>query len=161
MVDRPDMRISDADRREAGERLRGALNEGRLDFAEYDSRLERAYGAVTYRDLDGLFADLPGPAGPDHPVVRVTPQSVVSSPSSRRPVVPAPARAPHLVPTPLKVLWTIWVAVVSINLTVWLLVSLGNGDLEYFWPMWLLVPGMALFGVTAGIVGSRAGGRPH
>ena len=160
MVDRPDMRISDADRRLAEERLRYAMSEGRLDFAEYDVRLGRAYDAKTYRDLDELFADLPGPAGPDHPVVRVTPNSVVSSPS-KRPVVPAPARATHLVPTPLKVLWTIWVAVVGINLTVWLLVSIGSADLAYFWPMWLLVPGVALFGVTAGIVGSRAGGRPH
>jgi hypothetical protein len=154
------MRISDVDRQLAGERLRHAMSEGRLDFAEYDNRLAQAYDATTYRDLDQLFADLPGPAGPDHPVVRVTPNSVVSTPGQRA-TVPAPARATHLVPTPLKVLWTIWVAVVAINLTVWLLVSIGNGDLQYFWPMWLLVPGVALFGVTAGIVGSRAGGRSH
>jgi hypothetical protein len=160
VVDRPDMRISDADRQLAGERLRHAMGEGRLDFAEYDNRLAQAYDAKTYRDLDQLFADLPGPAGPDHPVVRVTPNSVVSTPGQRA-TVPAPPRATHLVPTPLKVLWTIWVAVVAINLTVWLLVSIGNGDLQYFWPMWLLVPGVALFGVTAGIVGSRVGGRSH
>jgi hypothetical protein len=146
------MRISDADRRAAGERLRHALNEGRLDFAEYDVRLAQAYEAKTFRELDQLFADLPGP------IVRVTPQSVVSTPAQRSPV-PAPARAVHLVPTPLEVLWTVWLGVVAINLTVWLLVSLGNGDLEYFWPMWLLVPGVALFGASVGIVTSRAGRR--
>lgn len=158
MVDRPDMRISDADRQAAGERLRHALDEGRLDFPEYDARLERAYGAVVYRDLDELFADLPGPAGPDHPVVRVTPQSVVSMPGQR---LPATARAAHLVPTPLRVLWTIWISVVSLNLVVWLLVSLDHGSPAYFWPMWLLVPGAALFGSTVGIVSSRANRRPH
>jgi hypothetical protein len=148
------MRISDADRRAAGERLRHALNEGRLDFAEYDVRLARAYEAKTYREVDQLFADLPGT------IVRVTPESVVSTPAQRA-TVPAPARATHLVPTPLKVLWTVWVGVVVINLTIWLLVSIGNGDLDYFWPMWLLVPGVALLGTTVGIVGSRAGRRPH
>jgi hypothetical protein len=155
VVDQPDMRVSDADRRAAGERLRLAMNEGRLDFAEYDARLAKAYGAVTYRDLDELFADLPAagtaalaPSPPRHPAQRPA-------------TVPAPARAVHLVPTPLKVLWTIWLAALSINLTVWLLVSLGDGDLQYFWPMWLLVPGVALFGVTTGVVASRSGRRRH
>jgi len=45
--------------------------------------------------------------------------------------------------------------VVSINVTVWLLVSLGNGDLEYFWPMWLAVPGAALFAVSASVLAAR------
>ena len=143
MTDRPDMRISDADRRAAGERLRLALSEGRLDFAEYDARLARAYGAVTYRDLDDLFADLPASGSALTPAPRVA--------------VPAAPRAVHLVPTPLKVLWTIWLAVVAVNLTVWLLVSIGNGGVDYFWPIWLLVPGAALFGVTVGVVGSRSG----
>jgi hypothetical protein len=40
--------------------------------------------------------------------------------------------------------------VVAINLTVWLLVGLGNGPV-YFWPMWLLVPGAVLGVVTAGV----------
>jgi hypothetical protein len=158
MVDRPDMRISDADRQDAGERLRHALTEGRLDFPEYDSRLTQAYEAKTYRELDQLFVDLPGPAGPGHPVVRVTPQSVVSSPGQR---LPAPPRAVHLVPTPLRVLWTIWISVVSLNLVVWLLVSINDGEPDYFWPMWLLVPGAALFGTTIGAISSRANRRPH
>jgi hypothetical protein len=140
------MRVSDADRRAAGERLRRALSEGRLDFAEYDERLTRAYAAVVYRDLDALFTDLPPAAAP-------APQ--------RRTVTPAPPRAVHLVPTPLRVLWTIWLAVVGVNLTVWLLVSLGDGGLEYFWPMWLLAPGAALVGVTVGVLGPRARRERH
>ena len=44
-----------------------------------------------------------------------------------------------------------------INLTVWLLVSLGNGEPDYFWPMWLAVPGVVLGGVTAAVTTTR----PH
>ena len=45
------------------------------------------------------------------------------------------------------------------GLTVWMLVSVGNGEPDYFWPMWLLVPGAALFAISAALVGMR-GGRP-
>jgi hypothetical protein len=35
-----------------------------------------------------------------------------------------------------------------VNLCVWLLVSLGNGRPDTFWPMWLAVPGSILAAVT-------------
>jgi hypothetical protein len=53
------MRVSDEDRRVAGERLRVAVDEGRLTPGDYDQRLGRAYAAVTAADLDELFTDLP------------------------------------------------------------------------------------------------------
>ena len=59
MDDRQDMRASDADRQEVVERLRGALDEGRLKMNEYLERMELAYEAVTYRDLAPLCRDLP------------------------------------------------------------------------------------------------------
>jgi Domain of unknown function (DUF1707) len=55
------MRISDEDRRVAGERLGAAVNEGRLTPTDYDDRLGRLYQAVTYADLESLFVDLPQP----------------------------------------------------------------------------------------------------
>jgi hypothetical protein len=143
---RPDLRVSDRDRQAAAERLRLAMGEGRLDLVEYDDRLARAYAAVTYADLEPLFADLP-PASAM--VVPVPPPTPVRQPAARP--VPSAAR----LPTALKVLWTIWAAVVSINVTVWLLVSLGNGDADYFWPMWLAVPGAALFAVSAAVLAAR------
>jgi hypothetical protein len=148
---RPDLRVSDRDRQAAAERLRLALGEGRLDLLEYDDRLAKAYAAVTYGDLEPLFADLPPASAMVAP--QPAPSLVVQPP--RRPV-PSAAR----LPTALKVLWTIWVAVVSINLTVWLLVSLGNGDPDYFWPMWLLVPGAALFAASAGVIALRGSAPP-
>jgi hypothetical protein len=42
-----EMRVSDQDRSAAAARLMRAHDEGRLDFAEYDRRLQQAYGWVT------------------------------------------------------------------------------------------------------------------
>jgi hypothetical protein len=143
------MRVSDAERQAAADRLRGALGEGRLDLTEYDNRLGRAYAAVTYADLDRLFADLPVHAPP--PPVPAMAQRL-APPAVPRPAVPATAAG---LPPALKILWTIWAGAVLINLTVWLLVSVGNGEPDYFWPMWLAVPGVALFGVSAAVTAAR------
>ncbi|MGY1615484.1 DUF1707 domain-containing protein [Geodermatophilus sp. SYSU D00691] len=137
---RPELRISDRDRHAAAERLRLALGEGRLDLLEYEDRLTRAYAAVTRADLEPLFADLP-------------PADEMSAPPSPA-LASRPAPKVARLPLALKVLWTVWLAVVSINLTVWVLVSV-DGEPDYFWPMWLLVPGAALFGVSAAVLGMR------
>jgi hypothetical protein len=142
------MRVSDAERQAAADRLRAALAEGRLDMLEYDTRLGRAYQAVTYADLDQLFTDLPAHG---------TAPAVAASPT----VAPVPRQAPAVrtgsagLPLALKILWTIWLGAVLINLTVWLLVSLGSGA-EYFWPMWLAVPGVALAGVSVAVTTARS-----
>jgi hypothetical protein len=138
------MRVSDAERQVAADRLRAALGEGRLDLLEYDNRLALAYQAVTYRDLDQLFTDLPvHAAAPSVPVIAPRPVPPVAP----RPVAVRTGLAG--LPLALKILWGIWGIVVAINVTVWLLVSLGNGEPAYFWPMWLAVPGTALLGATA------------
>jgi hypothetical protein len=56
------------------------------------------------------------------------------------------------------VLWTIWLSIVAVNLTVWVLVSVGNGEPDTFWPMWLLVPGAVLAVVTASVRAARGTG---
>ena len=61
MTTAPHIRVSDAERQGAAQRIGAAWAEGRLDDAEYDRRLSLAFGAVTYADLDQLFTDLPGP----------------------------------------------------------------------------------------------------
>jgi hypothetical protein len=75
------IRVSDAERQAAAERIGAAWAEGRLDDAEYDRRLGQAFAAVTYGDLDQLFTDLPGPRlvppppqfGPPAPAYRPMP----------------------------------------------------------------------------------------
>jgi hypothetical protein len=53
----------------------------------------------------------------------------------------------------LKVLWTIWLIAVSVNVVVWALVSGTGGHLAYPWPVWVAGPyGAVLFAVSAGVV---------
>ena len=59
MDDRHQMRASDRDRQEVVDRLRSAVEDGRLKMEEYVDRMGRAYQAVTYGDLAPLHADLP------------------------------------------------------------------------------------------------------
>jgi len=145
--ERRDVRASDRDREAAVERLRSALNEGRLSLLEYDDRLARAYQSVTYGDLADLFADLPAPGS----------ATLDATPPKRAPKpLPAAPGTLALLPTWVKILWTIWLTAVSINLVVWLLVSVSGGDLAYFWPMWVAGPaGAALLGASTGIVLTR------
>src|SRR5215472_11087618 len=114
MDDRQHMRASDADRQEVVDRLAAALEEGRLKMDEYAERMGLAYRAVTYGDLAALSADLPQ-AGP------VTKRE--AAPPAAAPLAAAPRGVVADLPAALKVLWTIWLAAVAINLIVWVLVS--------------------------------------
>jgi hypothetical protein len=53
------LRASDADRDRVVEYLNVAYSEGRLSKGEYDGRLENAFSARTYADLDQIVTDLP------------------------------------------------------------------------------------------------------
>ncbi|MFI9236066.1 DUF1707 domain-containing protein [Streptomyces sp. NPDC053079] len=52
------LRAGDADRESVAEQLRVAAGDGRIDLAELEERLDRAYAAKTYGELDVLVADL-------------------------------------------------------------------------------------------------------
>lgn len=153
MDDQLNMRASDADREEVVERLRTALEQGRLKTPEYFDRMERAYEAVTYGDLAALHADLPATmVARPRPAPAAAPQRDFSAQQA------AVARRGAFagLPAPLKVLWTIWFAAVSINVVVWVLVMGTTGHLVYPWPVWVAGPyGAALFAVTAGVTRAR------
>ncbi|MCW2699318.1 MAG: hypothetical protein JWQ45_853 [Blastococcus sp.] len=153
MIERSELRVSDGERQAAVDRLRVAHDEGRLDLDEYDRRLAAAYSSVTYGDLDLLFTDLP-PAGAPLHVPPGRPASRVDRP---RVLDAGTIGDMHLA---LKVLWIIWTSIVGINLTVWVLVGLGSDDAPYFWPMWLAVPGVALFVATAVTLAAQRGRPP-
>lgn len=136
-----EVRASDSERQAVVDRLRLALDEGRLSLLEWDERVALAYRATTHAELARLAADLPA-----------DPAAV--------PAVASPARTGSAIPTPLKVLWTIWLSAVLINVVVWLLVSLSNLELVYFWPIWVAGPaGAALAGVTIGTTAIRGNRR--
>ena len=53
------LRASDAERNEVADKLARHFADGRLDQPEFKARLDRAIGATTRGDLEGLFDDLP------------------------------------------------------------------------------------------------------
>jgi Domain of unknown function (DUF1707) len=137
------MRASDADRERVIERLRTALDEGRLKLDEYLDRMGRAAEAVTYGDLAPLYADLPatGSVAPAEPGV---------------PPAMSGVAAKRGLPTALRVLWTIWAAAVSVNLVVWVLVCATTAQLIYPWPLWVACPwGAVLLVVSACVADGR------
>ncbi|WP_156755935.1 DUF1707 SHOCT-like domain-containing protein [Actinokineospora pegani] len=118
-----DTRISDDDRRIAADELRAAHAQGRLTLTEYDERLTKVGAAATYGDISALFTDLPISTG-------------------------QVARKPSRVPKWVRVVWTWWIVTVAINLLVWGLVYFQFSDDVHFWPVWLLIPTIAIAAVT-------------
>ncbi|GAA1601000.1 DUF1707 domain-containing protein [Actinoplanes couchii] len=121
------MRAGDGDRQQVADQLKAALDEGRLDLSEYDERVQRAYGAKTYGDLDGLLDDLPG-------TVPVTKSQVMPA------AAPEPPTAHGSVHKKAKhqgksggVQGMAFVFVICVF--VWLM-----GGAGYFWPGWVLIP---------------------
>ncbi|MGN9906158.1 DUF1707 SHOCT-like domain-containing protein [Phytohabitans sp. LJ34] len=151
MDQRDRMRAADSDREAVVERLRTALNEGRLELHEFDERVVEAYRAKTYADLDRLLTDLPGVA----PVSRsqLAPASAPAMPT------PVPAAPPGTVPRWLAALWGTWAAAVGINVVIWLLVSISNAELVYFWPIWVAGPWGAVLVVAT--IGGLSRGEPQ
>lgn len=127
---RPDMRASDDDREKIAARLREAHAEGRLSLAEFQDRLDALYAAQTYGELEPLVRDLP--------VMRTHKAPEVSGKKSSDQATPARRRTAG--DKVMAVFWTLWACAVSVNLVVWVLVSVGNGRLEYFWPVWVAGP---------------------
>lgn len=120
--DRDELRAADVDREFVAERLREALNEGRLDLTEYDDRLGQAYSARTYGDLKKLLSDLP----------TVAPEAKSQlQPAAQAPVEPAVPK--NLTGQWLAHEWRDWVSISAILTVIWL--ASGRG---YFWPVWVI-----------------------
>ena len=148
MNDRQKMRASDHDRQEVVDRLRDALEDGRLKMDEFGDRVGLAYQAVTHGDLAPLYADLPA-AGSKTGREAAPPEIAPPACVRRQGVVAG-------LPATLKVLWTIWLTAVSINVVVWALVSGTSAHLVYPWPLWVAGPyGAALFAVSASVTQIR------
>ena len=131
---RDEMRAADADRQAVADKLKIALDEGRLDLGEYDERLQQAYAAKTYGDLEGLLTDLPVPA--------------LAGPA-------APGRD-DVTRRWLLHVWSSYFPVVGITTVIWLVSSIAAGDLLYFWPVWVAGPwGVLLIWQTVGGLAQR------
>ena len=108
------MRAADGDRQAVADKLRIALDEGRLDLHEYDERLQQAYVAKTYGELEHLVTDLPA-------VTVSPPQPVAERVTARW----------------LAHVWSDWGTVVGITVAIWLVSSVSSGEMNYFWPFWV------------------------
>jgi hypothetical protein len=129
-MDRRDMRAGDADRQAVADRLRGALEEGRLDLHEYDERLQKAYAAKTYGDLKGLLDDLPDTV----PAERSQLATVGG------PVVPSAGADRGLTVRWLAHVWDGYFGTVAVVVAIWAVICLMSQDLLYFWPGWVAGP---------------------
>jgi hypothetical protein len=127
-----ELRAGDADRQAVAERLRIALDEGRLDFHEYDGRLRDAYQARTYGELNRLVADLPG--GERAAVAPATQSAPVPAAVASTPVVPDATRR-WLIAT-----WDDYVGAVAICVAIWLTIAVTSGNWQGFWPIWVAGP---------------------
>ena len=125
------MRAGDSERQAVADRLKTALDEGRLDLHEYDERLQRTYAAKTYGDLDGLVADLPGPIPLRQS--RVQPFQPPAAPQQGAEVgeVRKPDGPPFLAS---------YGGVVAVCFVIWGVSCLGSGEFIYPWPLWMLIP---------------------
>ncbi|MGV9680304.1 DUF1707 SHOCT-like domain-containing protein [Nocardia sp. NPDC003482] len=137
------IRISDAERQQVTELLVRAVGEGRIDLREYEERSALVYAARTAEDLRAVVADLPA----------------------------APART-RSAATPRVPIWQrieggAWLGAGVLNLLIWAAVSLGVGEMVYFWPIWVIGPWGAvlafrvLTGWEAGRKADRRSGIPN
>jgi len=82
-MDRDQMRASESDRQVVMERLGQAVEEGRLDVAEYQERVDAAMQARVYSELDVLLADLQQLPPPGFADTAVEPTVVMRPPLSK------------------------------------------------------------------------------
>jgi hypothetical protein len=119
------LRASDADREQIVSALRQHHAEGRLTVDEFTDRMQRAFGAKTFGDLDLLTRDLP-------PLLPPLPEPLRPDPA----VVAKHRFYRHL----LGYVWTN-----SFLVMVWALSCLAATHLLFFWPLWTLLGwGLAL-----------------
>ena len=126
LVRTEELRVSDVERRTVQDRLHRAVGAGQLDLHEFDERVQAVWAARTRGELDRVTRDLPEPPPPPPPAPR---HRVFSDTGGG---------------TAMRVLTTVWASVVAVNVVVWLLVSLGNGDPAYPWFIWLAPSGAVL-----------------
>ncbi|WP_432041682.1 DUF1707 and DUF4190 domain-containing protein [Streptomyces cadmiisoli] len=79
----PSVRASHADRERAVDVLKAGLGEGRLEQAEFERRVTRAYAARTVGELARLVADLPQGPVPPGTAGSAVPSTFVAEPRAR------------------------------------------------------------------------------
>jgi Domain of unknown function (DUF1707) len=128
---REGMRAGDSDRQRVADQLKSALDEGRLDLNEYDERVQRAYNARTYGDLDGLLDDLPGTVPAQH--------AQMQQHAAPQPVAP-PQQAWKKDSHTGRHTFGSALTAFLVCTVIWAISSFSSGHAYYFWPAWVLIP---------------------
>lgn len=127
-----DKRAGDSDRKAVAEQLRVALEQGRLELGEYDERVQHAYNAKTYGELDELLADIPG-----------------VTPVSQSQIEPVSAKSPNVKKddgddededswSDIRSMWMGWGFMATMLIGIWVITGIAGDGLSYFWPIWPL-----------------------
>ena len=114
-------RVGDHDRAATADLLSQALGQGYFDLAEYETRVQAAFGAQTADELRRIVADLPVAH-----LRRTDPRRIAARKNAARASVRLHLGA--------------YAAMVAIVLAVWLAVALTAGA-WYFWPIWPILGG--------------------
>ncbi|MDP9643160.1 hypothetical protein J2S53_003105 [Actinopolyspora lacussalsi] len=122
------VRASDAEREAVAERLRLAMNEGRLDMAEFDERVGQAYAAVARAELEPLTRDLPTPSEPARRTRSVAPET--EEDEGQR-----PAGRKRGQPRSRGAEWRDWAGTSFVLVGIWLITSIASGGPNFFWPI--------------------------
>jgi hypothetical protein len=122
---RNQIRAADSDRERVAEQLRSAHAEGRLDLTEYDQRVQQAWAARTYGELEVLTADLPQVQSPAAPAIHQ-----LGRPSGRQQHRGRGGRAAVAA----------WASASAVNLAIWAIVSLTTLSWVYPWWVWVAGP---------------------
>ncbi|PRY47760.1 uncharacterized protein DUF1707 [Geodermatophilus tzadiensis] len=121
-----ELRVSDVERSAVQERLRRAVGHGQLDLAEFDERARAVWAARTRGELDRITRDLPEPPPPPPPAPR---HRVFSDTAGG---------------TAMRVLSTIWLSLVAVNVVAWTLVSFLADGAVHPWFVWFAPSGAVL-----------------
>jgi len=135
-MSRDEMRAGDNERQAVADRLKSALDEGRLDLHEYDERLQQTYAAKTYGDLDRLVTDLPGTIPAQQSRVEPYQPPAAPSPAAGVGEIRKPGGPPFLAS---------YGGVVALCFVIWAVSCVAAGEFMYPWPLWMLIP--LIFGV--------------
>jgi len=134
------MRASDADRERTASLLREHHAAGRLDAAEFNDRLDKAFEAKTMGDLDALLADLPGIDLYRLPAASIRP----APPGAIRPRTGGSAlgrRGEGAISSQRIVTWASWAAISSPLFVTWLGLGLLSGGAAWIpWFLLIVIP---------------------
>ena len=112
------------------EKLQESVGRGEISLAEYD------------RLSDLALSNIPTSSQVAHAELARRSEGIPVIPSDPTVYATAPKEQKSGLDLAIKSLFVLWFIAVAITLAVWLGVCLTAGQIYYFWPMWVILPGI-------------------